>query len=542
MSSLRGLAILAVAALALLSLSSCASGAPRRIVVAVRELPLRLDPVRVSSPVEENACELLFDGLVNVAANDSGSATPVLGLAESIAQDQSDRSLYRITLRTTAWHDGRSLDSADVVASFAAYVDPANASARREYLQGFVSSVEPDGPLGVLVRFREPIAEFRAWYVLAFKIVPREYKGAPLPADRSGREGEAFSRSPVGTGPFRFASGGASEIVLDAYPAAFRAAPASPGIVLRRVPGSKERIQALLSGRVDLIADTGPLDRPLLERAGDVMVQSYMPQAFYSLAINLRRPELSSFDARASLVRAVNRSALVPGLTDRSSGVELCRGPFPDGLLTRVLPEYFRQGFPDRLPPSLGEAKGLAESSGLAAYSRSARGEGSETGLAIAYPQSWGEFGARLASGLVAQLGEARIAARPEALPDAKYAEVLRGGGFELALVYHEGFDNLYSGISSLYRSGSPWNETGVSDPLLDKLLASRDGAIEVTDWIRDTLAVHERVSALAPYVPLFSIEKDIFYRGVRGVLIASDNPFLTAERWSLGGGEARSE
>jgi len=37
----------------------------------------------------------------------------------------------------------------------------------------------------------------------------------------------------------------------------------------------------------------------------------------------------------------------------------------------------------------------------------------------------------------------------------------------------------------------------------------------------------------LAPYIPLFTVEKNLFYRRVNGVLIASDNPFLTAERWS---------
>jgi ABC-type transport system substrate-binding protein len=523
-------AVLAIAAF--LVLSSCATKGPRRIVVAVQELPLRLDPVRVSRPIEENACELLFDGMVNVVANDSGSATPALGLAESIVQDQFDRSLYRITLRKAAWHDGRQLCSGDVVSSFAAYVDPANASTRREYLLGLVSSVEADGERGVLVRFREPIAEFRAWYVLTFKIVPREYRGTIMPADRSGKEGEAFAVSPVGTGPFRFASRRNSEIVLDSYPSAVRGAPASRGIVLRRIVGSKERIAALLSGKVDLIADTGPLDRPLLERAGDVMVQSYMPQAFYSLAINVRRSELSSPEAREALVRAVDRAALVPGLTDRSSGVEFCCGPFPDGLLTRVLPEYFRQGFPNRLPRAQALAAHLAETSGLAAYGRRSSDSFSEAGLAIAYPKSWGEFGARLSLGLTAELGEAHIVAHPSPLPDADYAAAIGSRSFELALVYHEGYDNLYSGISSLYRSSSPENETGISDAQLDKLLASRDGAVEVTDWIRDTLAVHDRVSVLAPYVPLFCVEKDIFYRGLSGVLIASDNPFLTSEKW----------
>jgi peptide/nickel transport system substrate-binding protein len=526
---LRLLRLAGLALLAVILLAACASSGPRRIVVATGELPARLDPVRASSPAEENACELLFDGMVNVAANDSGSASPVLALATSISQDQSDRALYRVALREALWHDGRAFDSADVVASFAAYAEAANLSPRREYLLGLVSSVEADGPRAVVVRFREPIAEFRAWYVLAFKIIPREFRGKAMSAFHGGAEGEAFAAAPVGTGSFRFQSRRPNEVVFDAALASWRGKAASPGIVLRRIPGTKERIRAFLRGKVDVLADTSPLDRPELERFGDVMVQSYMPHAFYSAAINLRDPTLAKLDARRALVYAVNRSSLLPGLTDRATGVELNSGPFPDRLLAKVLPEYFRQGFPDRLPWSPAKAARLAASSGLASA------EGAEPrALSITVPASWGEFGSRLASSLVDQLRLSHISAKPDFLLDEAYGKKLAEKSFDLALVYHEGYDNLFSGISSLYRSGSPENETGVSDPELDKLLANRDAAVEAGAWLRDTLALHDLAAGLTPYIPLFTLEKDIFYRGVRGLVIASDNPFLTAERWSL--------
>jgi ABC-type transport system substrate-binding protein len=524
----------AAAAIAVaLCLASCASDGPRRIVIATRELPARLDPVRVASPAEENACELLFDGLVNVAANDSGVATPVLGLAKSIDQDLEDRALYKVSLREARWHDGRELDSQDVAASFAAYAEGANRSPRRDYLLGLIESVEPDGPRGVLVRFREPIAEFRAWYVLAFKIVPRLYKGQPMPTDRSGSMGAAFAAAPVGTGPFRFQSRSASEIVFSASSGGIRGAPASEGIVLRRIGETKDRIQALIKGKVDVISDTGPLDRPLLESSGGIMVQSYMPHAFYSVAINLRKPALSGVDARRAMVRAVDRAALVPGLTDKASSVELNRGPFPDSLLTKVLPEYFREGFVDKLPYNPAQATRLAASSGLTAATDASSFESPQL-LKLAFPASWGEFGSRLASELSYQLGLSHIGVKPLRLSDEAYAKALAERDYDLAIVYHEGYDNLFSGISDLYRTNSPGNETGISDPRLDALLAERDTAIEVTSWIQNTLALHDLLSELVPYIPLFGIEKDLFYRNIRSVLIASDNPFLTAERWSI--------
>lgn len=522
-------AALAVAAPAAALLASCGSGRAGRLVVAVRDLPSRLDPVRASSPAEENACELVFDGLVDIAANESGTASPVLGLAAAIEQDPSDRALYRITLRDARWHDGRALDSGDVAASFAAYVDPINESPRRGYLLGLIASVSEDGPRRVVVRFREPIAEFRAWYVLAFKIVPREYRGKPMPLDRGSPEGKAFGEAPVGTGPFRFRSRGKGAIEFAADRNCYRGPPASEVIVLKRIAGTAERIQALLQGRVDLIADTGPLDRPALESAGDVMVQSYMPHAFYSAAINTTDPLLSKSEARAALILSVDRTALLPGLTDRASGVEINCGPFPDSLLTKVLPEYFYKGFPDHLSFDLPLAARLARSSGLAAGPSG--GDGRR--LKVAVPASWGEFGSRLAASLAAQLARSGVSAAPTILPDEAYRSALVNRTYDIALVYHEGFDNLFSSISDLYRSDSPLNETGISSAPLDKLLARRDTAVEATSWLSATLALHDLVSELSPYIPLFNVEKDLFYRGVQGVLIASDNPFLTAERWS---------
>lgn len=521
---LAALPALALAACALAA-AGCERPAPGRIVVAAKEIPSRLDPVRASNPAEENACELVFDGMVNIAANDSGTASPVLGLAESIAQDQFERNLYIINLRDARWQDGKALDSNDVVASFNAYTDPANRSPRREYLLALIDRVDPDGPRRVFVRFKEPIAEFRAWYVLAFKIVPRSYRGVTLPSNRNGAAGDAFAAAPIGTGPFRFKSRLRDEILFVANETCYRGAPAAESFALRRVENPEERIEALLKGRVDVIADTSPLDRPRLERAGDVMVQSYMPHAFYSAAINLRKPALAGLDARRALVRAVDRPALVPGLTDQGTSVELNYGPFPDGLLTKVLPEYFKQGFPDRQRFDARAAARLAVSSGLASAGREP--------LKVIAPASWGEFGSRLASALASHFSRASVLAEGAILEDEAYRSALAGRDFDLALVYHEGYDNLFSGISELYRSGSPQNETGVSDPRLDRLLEDRDKAIEATAWLADTLALHDLVSELVPYIPLFTLEKDLFYRGVSGLLIASDNPYLTAEKWA---------
>ena len=57
-----------------------------------------------------------------------------------------------------------------------------------------------------------------------------------------------------------------------------------------------------------------------------------------------------------------------------------------------------------------------------------------------------------------------------------------------------------------------------------------------MTDWVAITRSIHERISALAPAVYLYTIQKDVYSRGLKDVTIASDNPVLSAENWSRAG------
>jgi hypothetical protein len=50
------------------------------------------------------------------------------------------------------------------------------------------------------------------------------------------------------------------------------------------------------------------------------------------------------------------------------------------------------------------------------------------------------------------------------------------------------------------------------------------------------TLRINERISEIAPAMYLCTLRKDVYSRGLKGVAIATDNPFLSIEDWSIGG------
>ncbi|HPE36822.1 MAG TPA: ABC transporter substrate-binding protein, partial [Spirochaetales bacterium] len=282
------------------------------------------------------------------------------------------------------------------------------------------------------------------------------------------------------------------------------------------------RMNELRRGRVNLILETSPMDRPKVEKMTNVDINSFLPYAFYQVCVNTKLfPDAS---ARAAMSMAVDRAALVPGITDRDEGIVRGTSVFPADLFTSNIPEYVNSPVPDLLPENLEQAKTLAASSGL----------DGQTAILL-YPDSLGEFGTALAKSLVEQLGRIGLKVEAKRTGDQVFKRlVFAEKNYELALVYSEGFDNLYSSIGRQFRSEGAENVTGVADPELDALFDEWEKAVVTADWVDLTLRINQKMAELAPSVFLFKLQKDVYSRGLKGVVIATDNPFLSAEEWSL--------
>lgn len=499
---------------------------PTGIVVAVSSLPDSLNPVLAQNLSGLNADELVFDGLVNFEVDpQSGALHPELALAESIEQDAKTRKTYTVLLRQVFWHDGTELTSEDVVYSFAAYTDEANDSPKRAYLRSFIERVTAVDERTVEIEFAKPLPPFRAYPVLTFKIIPSRYRGERMDTDlRSGENERAFAVEPVGTGPFRLAGWEIGKWVsFAANGAYFKRRPGADRLVLKRVVDPVIRMNELRKNQVNLVLETSPLDRPQVERMGKVDISSFLPYAFYQVSINVKLfPDVR---ARTAMAMALDRSRLVPQVTDREGAV-LNYGPFPSHLFSSTIPEYLDEPVPNLLPQNLAEARRLAEVSGLSG----------ETAILL-YPDSLGDFGTRMAQSIVEQLARIGLAVEAKRTGNQVFRRmVYTEKSFELALVYCDGFDNLYSSLGQWYRSDGTYNISGIGDRELDLLFDRWDRAVVTAEWVDLTLRINERISELAPALWLCTLRKDVYSRGVRGVTIASDNPFLSIEDWTTGG------
>jgi ABC-type transport system substrate-binding protein len=502
--------------------------APEGIVIGSSSLPDSLNPILEQNTPAINANELVFDGLVNFEVDAaSGKIGSEFAIAESIDQDPVTKKIYTVTLRQMNWHDGTKVTAKDVVFSYKAYIEPVNKSPKREYLQSFIEDVKAIDDKTVQILFKNPIPPFRAYPVLTFKIIPDTYNGKKLAFNlRSGENERLFAVQPIGTGPFKLASWEIGKwLTFRAYSGYFKRVPAAGTLIIRKSIDPVIRLNEFRKGRINLILETSPLDRPKIEGISGVDINWYTPYAFYKVAINSNAPLFNSVFARKALSTALDRSTVVPNVTDRENAV-LNYGPFPSNLFDLNMKEYNVKPLKDTMSYDTTKAQKLAVSGGI-----------NEKTAILLYPDSLGEFGQKISEGLVSQFARIGLTITAKRTGDQVFNRlVFVEKDYELALLYCDGFDNLYSDLDKWYRSDGVYNISGIRDHELDTLFDTWDKTVIMHDWTRVTRQIHDRILSNAPAVYLFTLEKDVYSRSIKNIVIASDNPFLSAENWSLSG------
>lgn len=528
------IAICAVAVVAAITAVVIVKNQPKGMTIAVSTLPDSLNPVLEQNISGLNANELVFDGLCNfeVIADDSDNRTLVteFALAEDIQQDSKSRKVYTITLKDVQWHDSTQdkphyVCADDVVYSFKAYTLKENKSPKKDYLDSFIKDVRSVDEKTVEVEFKNPIPEFRAYPVLTFKIIPAVYNGKELNVNlREGENERNFATAPVGTGPFKltgweigkwltFAGNGLYE--------AIKQKPAADSLVIKNTIDPIVRMNELRKGRINVILETNPMDRAAVAKIPDVDINSYMPYAFYEVAINNKL--FPNDQGRQAMAMAISKKDLVPGITDEDEGVVINNGPFPSNLFATTVSDYFKGEMPNNLKFNVPKAKKLASAGGISGQN-----------AILIYPDSMGEFGKKLSEGVAKQLKEIGLNVEIKRTGDQVYRRQIAKQDYELALMYREGFDNVYSTIGSIYRSKGSENVTGVSDKKLNSLLDAWEKEVSTEKWIDLTLQLDKRITDICPSLPLCTLQKDVYSHGLENVLIATDNPFLSVEDWKF--------
>ncbi len=201
-----------------------------------------LIPVVASDSASFDIAGLLYDGLVRYDKD--------LNIEGALAEtwDVSPDGL-EITFRLrrgVKWHDGAPFSAADVLFTYRVMTDPSTPTAYAEDFRQ-VKDLEVLDSHTVRVRYAEPFAP--ALISWAFWMMPRHLlEGEDLTSTE-------FSRSPVGTGPYRFVEWKTGEkIVLEANEEYWEGRPRIDRYIYRIIPDSSTMFLELRAGNVDWMA------------------------------------------------------------------------------------------------------------------------------------------------------------------------------------------------------------------------------------------------------------------------------------------------
>jgi peptide/nickel transport system substrate-binding protein len=236
-------------------------------------------------------------------------------LAESWTTPDPLTYVFRLR-RGVRFHDGRSLTSADVKATFEFIMNPANKSPKRGALR-MVKSIEAPDDDTVIFHLSQPYASFTVNLIpSAIGIVP-------------ANSGAEFSRHPIGSGPFRFVQQSQDEeVVVERNPEYFRTAPQIARVRFRVVPDAVVRALELRKGSADLeMSSLSPDLIPVLARQPDLAVSDRGGTNFTYLGFNLEDSALSHREIRQALALATDREALVRYLLEGQA--KLAAGVLP---------------------------------------------------------------------------------------------------------------------------------------------------------------------------------------------------------------------
>lgn len=252
------------------------------------------DPAAGFGLVDEQVASIVHDSLL--AFDAEGEIGPGLATAWEVTSDRT----VRLTLREgVTFHDGTPLNAEDVKAS----ID-------RLGLGGLAQSmvVTPGISVSILSPMEIEVASPEAFGVilssLAFiKILPKANIDNP----------DNFGNGAMGTGPYKFVSYNGNDVVLEANTDYWGGAPNIASVTFRYIEDAQARINALLSGQVDILTRVSPEDLARVEGNDEFYVNRQTPPA-QIVAIYQHNGPLADLRLRQAIAHAVDREGIAASI------------------------------------------------------------------------------------------------------------------------------------------------------------------------------------------------------------------------------------
>lgn len=308
-----------------------------------------MNPLYLTTPSEASVSRLLFSSLYNY--DETGHLHQ--DIIKSLTVDASGR-VYTATIRDdVAWHDKTPLLASDIVYTVNLIKNPsARSPLRINWLDVTVAAVN-----NTTVQFTLPATYAAFPHALTFPILPEHILKTVAPG--AIRE-SAFSRSPVGSGPFTFRLLQAADNVsrhkvvhLAANPAYYAGAPKLDRFEIHAYPDEASLLNALRSGELSGASGLSPTVAPSIDTARYKLTPQALNSGVY-LLFNMNNPILKDVKVRKALQAATDTAAL---RSDIGGGVLPLDAPVLRSQLEGA-------DIPKVAPPDIARAQALLDEAG----------------------------------------------------------------------------------------------------------------------------------------------------------------------------------
>jgi peptide/nickel transport system substrate-binding protein len=471
------------------------------IVVAIAVAPNNLDPRVGVDEASQRVHQLLFGSLARL--DERLQVVPDL----AVRWDTPDDRTYVVTLRTgVRFHDGRLLTAADVVFTYASFLDQAFMSPRKGAYR-LLDSVRALDRDRVEFRLKEPFGSFPINLVMG--IVP---DGA-----------QDVSLRPVGTGPYRFVRFAADDRVEVARFDEYYGGPVrNSGVVLKIVPDDTMRGLELRKGTVDVVVnDLAPDIVHQLETERRLRFFK-VPGADYAyVGLNLRDPLFADVRVRHALGYAIDRDAIVTYL--RRGLATPAVGVLPP-MSWAFEPDVFQFTYDPTRSRALLDEAGFPDPDG----------DGPLPRLRFTLKTSTAEFVRLQATVIQQQLRAIGVAADVRSHEFATLLEDVQRGNFQAFTLQWVGVsdpDMLRRAFHSAQMPPGGFNRGFFSDPRVDRLVDEATRTLEEGARRRLYAEAQRRIAGAAPCISLwYKTNVVVSQPDVRGVTLSptADFSFLT--------------
>lgn len=232
-------------------------------------------------------------------------------LAES--WELSDTSVTFKLRRDVKWHDGRPVTAEDVKFTFDMAKDPASGSLIGSAYLAMVKTAAAVDSYTVHFSFVEPHAQALEdfWWAPAPKhllqnVSAQDMRNAP------------YNRTPVGSGPFKFAEWQPNQrLILErnpAYPEALGGPPNLDRVVFRIIPEPSTMLAELITGGVQVDVPLAPDQTREVKGNNQLELFAFPGKTVYYIGWNNNRPPFDRAAVRRALAMAVNKQEIIDAL------------------------------------------------------------------------------------------------------------------------------------------------------------------------------------------------------------------------------------